>query len=161
MDGAVSAIGTNNSLGLSPAPESGAGFVHQLQLQCTGTMSQDNKNCHSHLLPLTIGNSRVEESSTPPESLLCVGLRPTYISSQNISTLHTSSASFPIREMTFNVSRASLCNRDSDRQGPCLRLHPTHTPPDPFGPCCKWGAVGASRPRRHAPPSSLASKKRH
>uniref|UniRef100_A0A3Q1CWI0 Uncharacterized protein n=1 Tax=Amphiprion ocellaris TaxID=80972 RepID=A0A3Q1CWI0_AMPOC len=52
-----------------------------------------------------------------PEPLLCVEVRPT-ISSRNFSASHTSSGSFPAREVTFHVPRASLCSRGSVRQAP-------------------------------------------
>ncbi|KAK0145893.1 hypothetical protein N1851_015177 [Merluccius polli] len=59
-----------------------------------------------------------------PEPLLCVEVRPT-ISSRNFSTSRTSSGSFPTREVTFHVPRASFCSRGSDRQGPRLRPPPS------------------------------------
>ncbi|KAK0140496.1 hypothetical protein N1851_022532 [Merluccius polli] len=62
--------------------------------------------------------------SLVPEPLLCVEVRPT-ISSRNFSTSRTSSGSFPTREVTFHVPRASFCSRGSDRQGPRLRPPPS------------------------------------
>ncbi|KAK0132992.1 hypothetical protein N1851_031638 [Merluccius polli] len=59
-----------------------------------------------------------------PEPLLCVEVRPT-ISSRNFSTSRTSSGSFPTREVTFHVPRASFCSRGSDCQGPRLRPPPS------------------------------------
>ncbi|KAK0140992.1 hypothetical protein N1851_022012 [Merluccius polli] len=50
-----------------------------------------------------------------PEPLLCVEVRPT-ISSRNFSTSRTSSGTFPTREVTFHVPRASFCSQGSDRQ---------------------------------------------
>ncbi|TWW81826.1 hypothetical protein D4764_01G0016410 [Takifugu flavidus] len=111
--------GTNNSQDPSPHPKAKGGYplIHRGKLQYTGTELGSNQNCHPCSLPLTIGNSRVVESPTPlPEPLLCVEVRPT-ISSRNFSTSRTNSGSFPTREVTFHVPRASLCSRGSDRQG--------------------------------------------
>ncbi|MEQ2264998.1 hypothetical protein XENORESO_000810 [Xenotaenia resolanae] len=54
-----------------------------------------------------------------PKPEPCVELSPT-ISSRNLSTSHTYSASFPTREVTSHVPRASFCSRGSDCQGLCL-----------------------------------------
>ena len=68
-----------------------------------------------------------------PEPLLCVEVRPT-ISSRNFSTSRTSSGSFPTREVTFHVPRASFCSRGSDRQGPRLRPLPSSQCTRPLWP---------------------------
>ncbi|MED6247044.1 hypothetical protein ATANTOWER_028609 [Ataeniobius toweri] len=45
----------------------------------------------------------------------CIEVSPT-ISSRNLSTSHTNSGSFPTREETFYVPRASFCSQGSDHQ---------------------------------------------
>ncbi|KAK0147744.1 hypothetical protein N1851_012564 [Merluccius polli] len=86
-----------------------------------------------------------------PEPLLCVEVRPT-ISSRNFSTLRTSSGSFPTREVTFHIPRASFCSRGSDRQGPCLR-------PLPSSHCTRplWPLPLVVSLREGGPTSSLRS----
>ncbi|KAK0139215.1 hypothetical protein N1851_024142 [Merluccius polli] len=86
-----------------------------------------------------------------PEPLLCVEVRPT-ISSRNFSTLRTSSGSFPTREVTFHIPRASFCRRGSDRQGPCLR-------PLPSSHCTRplWPLPLVVSLREGGPTSSLRS----
>ncbi|KAK0146532.1 hypothetical protein N1851_014139 [Merluccius polli] len=81
-----------------------------------------------------------------PEPLLCVEVRPT-ISSRNFSTSHTSSGSFPTREVTFHVPRASFCSRGSDRQGPCLRPPPSSHCTRPLWPLLLVVAAVPQKPR--------------
>ena len=59
-----------------------------------------------------------------PEPKPCVKVSPT-ISSPNRSASRTSSGSFPNREVTFHVPRASFSSQGSDRQGLRLRLLPS------------------------------------
>ena len=59
-----------------------------------------------------------------PEPKLCIEVSPT-ISSRNRSASRTSSGSFPNREVTFHVPRASFSSRGSDRQGLRLQLLPS------------------------------------
>ncbi|KAK0155241.1 hypothetical protein N1851_002432 [Merluccius polli] len=86
-----------------------------------------------------------------PEPLLCVEVRPT-ISSRNFSTLRTSSGSFPTREVTFHIPRASFCSRGSDHQGPRLR-------PLPSSHCTRplWPLPLVVSLREGGPTSSLRS----
>ncbi|KAK0148980.1 putative nuclease HARBI1 [Merluccius polli] len=93
--------------------EGGYPLVYRGELQHTGTKPGGNKYCHPCPAPLTSGNSRVEESPTPLEK------------TWNFSTLCTSSGSFPTREVTFYVPRASFCSPGSDCQGSRLRPLPS------------------------------------
>ncbi|KAK0151165.1 hypothetical protein N1851_007739 [Merluccius polli] len=106
--------GTNNSQDPSPHPkvEGGYPLVYRGELQHTGTKLGGNKYCHPCPAPLTSGNSTVEESPTPLEK---TGSR----------ALAMRRGSFPTREVTFHVPRASFCSRGLDRQGPRLRLLPS------------------------------------
>ena len=106
----------------------------------------------------------------------CVEVSPT-ISSRNRSASRTSSGSFPNREVTFHVPRASFSSRRSDRQGVCLRLLPSShctRPPWPLprvvspsegGPtsCVRalpdrapWAQARPPGARCRAPPPALA-----
>ncbi|KAK0154873.1 putative uncharacterized transposon-derived protein F52C9.6 [Merluccius polli] len=100
-----------------------------------------------------------------PEPLLCVEVRPT-ISSRNFSTSRTSSGSFPTREVTFHVPRASFCSRGSPPSAAAqLALHPTPLAPpaggEPAGRgshvilsgCARPGPVGVGPATRRSPPS--------
>ncbi|TWW77424.1 hypothetical protein D4764_12G0008140 [Takifugu flavidus] len=62
--------GTNNSQDLSPHPKAKGGYplIHQGKLQYTGTDPGSNKDCHPCPSPLTIGNSRMVDSTTPLET---------------------------------------------------------------------------------------------
>lgn len=60
-------MNTSNSEEPSPHPKPKGGYLNLGKLQYKGTESGVNKKCHPCSLPLTIGNSRMEESLTPLE----------------------------------------------------------------------------------------------
>ncbi|PWA25445.1 hypothetical protein CCH79_00005356 [Gambusia affinis] len=69
-----------------------------------------------------------------------------HVLSRNLSTSHTSSGSFPTREVTFHIPRASFCNQGSDRQGPLPWSPSIPHCPDPFGLSHRWWADGRGDP---------------
>lgn len=79
------------------------------------------------------------------ELLLCIKIRPTK-SSRNFSPSDTSSGSFPIREVTFHIHRASFCSRGLGHQDPCLRLLPNRKFTQPL-----WRFLQVVNPREGGP----------
>ncbi|KAK0148965.1 hypothetical protein N1851_010649 [Merluccius polli] len=175
--------GTNNSQDPSPHPKAEGGYplVYRGKLQHTGTKPGAISIATPawRLSPVATPEwKRVQPLSRRlvPEPLLCVEVRPT-ISSRNFSTSRTSSGSFPTREVTFHVPRASFCSRGSDRQGPRLRPPPSSHCTRPLwplllvvsrregGPTSSFRAVPGRAPwvqarppgaRPRAPPPGLA-----
>lgn len=78
-------------------------LLHWKNLQYTGSKVRGYQDTHPSPLPLTKGNSRLGHSPAVfrrlvPEPKSCVEVSPT-ISSHYLSTSHTSSGSFPTREV--------------------------------------------------------------
>ena len=106
---------------------------------------------------------RLSPGTTParrlvPEPELCVKVKLT-ISSLYLSTSHTSSGSFPIREVMFHVSIASFNNRGSDHQGLGLPHNPHYTRPPrlflwvvgPHEDLCHFFGLSPTGPHGHRP----------
>ncbi|MEQ2314062.1 hypothetical protein AMECASPLE_008245, partial [Ameca splendens] len=98
------------------------GWRKEATLSCTGV----NPNVPTPAWRLSPRATPEWKSVQPLSGRLVPGPEPCIeaspiISSQNLSTSHTNSGSFPTREVTFHVPRASFCSRGSDRQP--LPLH--------------------------------------
>lgn len=87
-----------------------------------GRKPRGYKDTYPNQLPLTEGNSRLEQSSachtrTDSRAWPLGWGEPNHISSKYLSASHTCSDSFPTKEVTFHVSIASLDSRGLVHQG--------------------------------------------